>query len=576
MRKKLLLLTVFCIVILFSTAQNVGIGTSAPVALLHVANNSVLFTAPATLPVLPALPPVSGAGNRTFWYADKAAFRTGGAASTQWNIDNIGNFSFAAGFGSQASSVSSFAMGNFSNASGEFSTAMGNSIFTKAKSGAAFGSYNDFTDNPNPSVESPGDRIFQIGNGTDFSDRRNALTILRNGNTGLGNLTPDAPLSFSNTTGSKISFFSSGVTTQYGIGVQGSLLQVYADIDASDIAFGYGGSSSFTESMRIRGNGNVGIGTILPANKLSVEGSADFTQNIAVGKSVVTDAYGLPGTVRSMEIHNSATATTSQSILFLTTASLAGGIGGVYFASPSVTTGGGVLSGISSVYETNGNATTPSASLNFSTKGGAALTTRMVIAGNGNVGIGVVVPAFLLDVGARMRIRSTSGLTAGLWLNNDANNASNAFIGMRTDTEVGFFGQTGTPDWRFYVNTTNGNAVLQGTLTQNSDARLKKNIVSLQNTLNAIQQLHGYTYHWKDNSNPDEQIGLLAQELQKVYPQLVKENDKGILSVNYSGMVPVLLEAIKEQQGQIEKQQQRIEKQQQQIDTLLKLHNQKL
>ncbi len=576
MQKKLFLLTVFCMVILYSTAQNVGIGTSTPVALLHVANNNVLFTAPATLPVLPALPPLSGPGNRTFWYADKAAFRTGGAASTQWDIDNIGNYSFAAGFGTQASSVSSFAMGNFANACGEFSTAMGNSVFAKAKSGAAFGSYNDFTDNPNPSAESPTDRIFQIGNGTDFSDRKNALTILRNGNMGLGNLTPDAPFSFTNTTGSKISFYSSGVTAQYGIGIQGSLLQVYSDIDESDIAFGYGSSSSFTERMRIRGNGNVGIGTILPANKLSVEGSADFTQNIAVGRSVVNYAYGLPGTVRSLEIHNSATATTSQSILFLTTASLAGGVGGVYFASPSVTTGGGVLSCISSTYETSGNATTPSANLVFSTKGGAALTTRMVIAGNGNVGIGVAVPAFTLDVGARMRIRSASGFTAGLWLNNDANNASNAFIGMRSDTEVGFFGQTGTPGWRFYINTTTGDGWMQGGLTQNSDARLKKNIAPLSNTLEAIQQLNGYTYNWKDNSNPDEQIGLLAQELQKVYPQLVKENDKGILSVNYSGMVPVLLEAIKEQQGQIEKQQQHIEKQQQQIDTLLKLHNQKL
>lgn len=543
-----------------SVAQNVGIGTNAPVALLHVANNSVLFTAPATLPFLPALPPISGPGNRTFWYADKAAFRTGGAASTQWNIDNIGNYSFAAGFGNQASAVSSFAMGNFSNAAGEFSTAMGNSVFAKAKSGVSFGSYNDFSDNPNPSAESPTDRIFQIGNGTDFSDRRNAITILRNGNMGIGNLIPDAPLSFSNTTGSKISFFSSGVTAQYGIGIQGSLLQVYSDIDESDIAFGYGGSSSFTERMRIKGNGNVGIGTLLPVNKLSVEGSADFTQNIAVGKSVVNDAYGLPGTVRSMEIHNNGTATSSQSILFLTTASLAGGIGGVYFASPSVTTGGGVLSGISSVYETSGNATTPSASLFFSTKGGAALTTRMVIAGNGNVGIGVAAPAFMLDVGARMRIRSTSGLTAGLWLNNDANTASNAFIGMRSDTEVGFFGQTGTPSWRFYVNTITGDAWLQGTLTQSSDARLKKNIVPLSNTLKAVQQLNGYTYNWKDASNPDEQIGLLAQELQKVYPQLVKENDKGILSVNYSGMVPVLLEAIKEQQQQISNQNERIEK----------------
>ncbi|MBK8702130.1 MAG: tail fiber domain-containing protein [Saprospiraceae bacterium] len=79
----------------------------------------------------------------------------------------------------------------------------------------------------------------------------------------------------------------------------------------------------------------------------------------------------------------------------------------------------------------------------------------------------------------------------------------------------------------------------------------EKDIKPLTHTLAAIQQLKGYSYHWKDPNNPDEQIGLLAQELQKVYPQLVKENDRGDLSVNYSGMVPVLLEAIKELQQRV-------------------------
>jgi hypothetical protein len=101
----------------------------------------------------------------------------------------------------------------------------------------------------------------------------------------------------------------------------------------------------------------------------------------------------------------------------------------------------------------------------------------------------------------------------------------------------------------------NGNATLTGTLTQNSDARLKKNIQPLQNTLSQLQQLHGYTYQWKDAAADSSlQIGLLAQELQQVFPQLVKENDKGILSVNYSGLLPVMLQAIKEQQVQIDQQ----------------------
>ena len=92
-----------------------------------------------------------------------------------------------------------------------------------------------------------------------------------------------------------------------------------------------------------------------------------------------------------------------------------------------------------------------------------------------------------------------------------------------------------------------------GTLTQNSDARLKENIIPLTSTLKNIQQLNGYTYNWKDKARDSSlQIGVLAQELQKVYPQLVKQDEKGTLSVNYIGLVPVLIESVKEQQKQIE------------------------
>lgn len=99
----------------------------------------------------------------------------------------------------------------------------------------------------------------------------------------------------------------------------------------------------------------------------------------------------------------------------------------------------------------------------------------------------------------------------------------------------------------------NGNVWIQGPLIQNSDARLKKNIVPLSHALTSIDQLNGYTYNWKDEQRDSTmQIGLIAQELQKVYPQLVKQNSKGDLSVNYIGLIPVLVEGIKQQQREIE------------------------
>jgi Chaperone of endosialidase len=109
---------------------------------------------------------------------------------------------------------------------------------------------------------------------------------------------------------------------------------------------------------------------------------------------------------------------------------------------------------------------------------------------------------------------------------------------------------------RFYVSG-DGNAWLQGTLSQNSDSRLKKNIAPLQLSLNKLTQLNGYTYNWiSKDKDPNQQIGLIAQEVQKLYPQLVSEikgqNGETTLAVNYTGLIPVMIESIKEQQKQID------------------------
>ena len=108
------------------------------------------------------------------------------------------------------------------------------------------------------------------------------------------------------------------------------------------------------------------------------------------------------------------------------------------------------------------------------------------------------------------------------------------------------------PSNAFIVNY-DGSATLSGDLTVNSDMRLKSNIVTLGSTLSKLLLIDGKSYTMKSNE-AIEKIGLLAQEVQKAFPELVKQSsDKdGTLSVNYQGMIPVLINAIKEQQKQID------------------------
>ena len=81
-----------------------------------------------------------------------------------------------------------------------------------------------------------------------------------------------------------------------------------------------------------------------------------------------------------------------------------------------------------------------------------------------------------------------------------------------------------------------------------SDISLKDNIQTIVNPLDKITKLNGVTFNWKENQKPS--IGVIAQELEKVLPELVTQGD--VKSVNYNGLIGLLIEAIKEQQKQID------------------------
>lgn len=103
-----------------------------------------------------------------------------------------------------------------------------------------------------------------------------------------------------------------------------------------------------------------------------------------------------------------------------------------------------------------------------------------------------------------------------------------------------------------------GNVVFTGNVstlsfTPSSSAVFKTNIRTYENALETVKKLRGVSFNWKESGKPS--VGLIAEEVDKVIPEVVAHNDKDATGVNYDSLVGVLVEAVKEQQGLIQEQQ---------------------
>ena len=135
-------------------------------------------------------------------------------------------------------------------------------------------------------------------------------------------------------------------------------------------------------------------------------------------------------------------------------------------------------------------------------------------------------------------------------------------IGKSTMTDF-YFGGMGTGEWNsnLYANSiylansdqisnaSAGTIVFSGNITVSSDMRLKDNIQPLGSTMLDILKLDGKSY----TRDGREEIGLLAQDVQLVYPELVSEDENGMLSVNYQALSAILINGIKDQEARIQK-----------------------
>jgi hypothetical protein len=400
-----------------------------------------------------------------------------------------------------------------------------------------------------------------------------------NGYMGLSNIAPSASLSFSNGTGKKIDFYNDG-TARYGAEVNASELRFYTTTAGDIISF----YANNTLGLVIK-NGNVGIGVSSPSSNygfsrtLSIENSANAEIQLVQTGGPNYLSMGLTSTFAYFQSTVSYNWQVGGSAKMTLTS---GGNLGIATTSPAVSLqinsnftnlGGRLLTSNTSGWASDGQ--TPTMVISNTTTSTSVASQIGLALHNDSQTNSIYTPVIVFSR------KSNSGSYNSAFVSlmgqvtgqgNDTNWVAGDFI-VATANQ----GSGGDLKERFRVLST-GAATLTGALTQNSsDKRLKDNIKNIENALDKLVSLNGVTFDWNEiaitnNFIPRIQYndaGVIAQEVQQVLPQAVdfapfdrhngeSKSGENYLTVQYEKLIPLLIEAIKEQQAQIEAQQQQI------------------
>jgi hypothetical protein len=468
-----------------TASGNVGIGTTSPVSPLDV--NGIISSRNIYIAQN------SGTYNLIYNASNSVAMYLGGSADPGNYYDNTTHYFRSAGGGT------TYAIINSSGNVGIGTTSPGArlSIQNSGTTDSIISEYR-MTNGSNAATFRTDDNVtfgIHSQNSGDIYIKDTSDNVLfygkNGGNVGIGTTSPnDGKLQvFSNSSSHWGIYAFNQNTNGIGLHVETNSYGTEQLLRLSSLS-GAGGTN--TVKMVVRADGNVGIGTTSPTEKLHVDGNVIVTYNNSFqginsigNKAILARVSPTTGIINYAEY---ATATN---------------LNGFVLGSDDARIKGDIATD----------------SLDFITN----TSSRMFINSSGNVGIATTSPSYKLDVVGDSRITSGS-LGVGVTPNatDGRIDASNDIVAYST-----------------------------------SDQRLKENVTPIENALEKVKTLTGVEFDWKEETAHihgyhGHDVGIIAQDVQAVLPEAVRTNESGYLSVRYEKMIALLIEANKELAARVE------------------------
>jgi hypothetical protein len=479
-----------------TTAGNVGIGTTAPGAKLHVVGNTYIQSGILYTDTIGSYSTGSVTLNSSTNFIVPSGNIGIGTASPSEKLTVLGNGMFYNSTTSWAPNTAAglFLSGSSSGGASFISTYLDTSTL---QIGAGVSQKTGFIINGQTSA-SGSSIAFRTG-GTESMQINSLGEILIGQTSAIYSATNRANLTIGKSSGALIVLGTSTSSNGYLF-----FNNIDLELSNSTVLGGVYFRTNGNERMRINSSGNVGIGTSNPIYTLDVNGTSNVSNSLYVGGNV-----GIGTTMPTTQLDVVNTMNNPTLRLAYVPISGYGGGGNIDFVGGSTDYVSGAISWK--------NGMTTRAKIEY-----VAFADTMTISSEGTT-------VFSNNLMERMRIDSTGQVGIG----------------------------TSAPMYTLHVN---GSVAGTSAYVNLSDERYKKDVLPIENALDKVLSLNGVTFNWNKEFNPGTKlddanhIGLIAQDVEKVIPQAVSTGKDGnkTKSVAYTDLVPVLIEAIKEQQKQIE------------------------